>query len=262
MPAAPPHDDAIRVYWQPGCTSCLRTKEYLTRHRVPFLSRNVLADPAAFEELSRFGIRQVPIVTRGAKWANGQVLKDVAALVGVAVGETVQHPPAELTRRLLAILDAALRYLDQIPEAQLVAIELPGRPRSLLQLGHHLFSVADAWIEHHDGIPLTYGSYSRDPAPGKMSKAELLIYGGKVRHQIADWWNGPGQTADWQARADVYYGEQTLHDYLERTTWHCGQHARQLMWMMAETLKLQPDRPLPADIFVGLPMPERVWDAA
>ncbi len=59
--ATPIRDDAIRVYWQPGCTSCLRTKEFRAKNGVPFLSRNVLADDAAFEELKHFGLRQVPI---------------------------------------------------------------------------------------------------------------------------------------------------------------------------------------------------------
>src|SRR5258708_1991534 len=79
-----PSDDAIRVYWQTGCTACLRTKEFLARHRVPFVSRNVLADEDAFTELARFGLRQVPIVTRGNLWANGQVLADVARVAGIA----------------------------------------------------------------------------------------------------------------------------------------------------------------------------------
>ena len=34
----------IKAYWQPGCTSCLRMKEFLTRHGVPFVSVNVLED--------------------------------------------------------------------------------------------------------------------------------------------------------------------------------------------------------------------------
>ncbi len=67
--ATPIRDDAIRVYWQPGCTSCLRTKEFLSKNGVPFLSRNVLADDSAFEELKRFGLRQVPIATKGDRWA-------------------------------------------------------------------------------------------------------------------------------------------------------------------------------------------------
>ena len=65
-----------------------------------------------------------------------------------------------------------------------------------------------------------------------MTKAELLAYHAHVRGRLESWWHGPGRSADWTRKADVYYGAQTLHDYLERTTWHAGQHTRQLMWMM------------------------------
>ncbi len=93
-----------RVYWMTGCSSCLRTKEFLTRHGVPFLSRNVLEDEAAYEELARFGLKQVPIVTRGDAWANGQVLRDVARLCGIAYGEQRMLPVDEMRRRLDAVL--------------------------------------------------------------------------------------------------------------------------------------------------------------
>lgn len=256
-----PLDDAIRVYWQPGCTSCLRTKEFLTRNRVPFLSRNVLADESAYEELARYGLRQVPIVTRRDKWVNGQVLKDVAAIAGISYGGTTQHPPDELFRRLFRIIDGAARFIAQLDEPQL-ATGLPGRPRSLTQLGYHLFNVADAFVEHEEGIPLTFASYCREPAPGTMPKPEVLAYGAHVRGRVAGWCDGPGQSADWSRRADVYYGEQTLHDFLERTTWHAGQHTRQLMWMMHEKLGVTPLEPLGKETFGGLPMPESVWDGA
>jgi hypothetical protein len=37
----------IKAYWQPGCTSCLRMKEFLAKHGVPFISVNVLEDKGA-----------------------------------------------------------------------------------------------------------------------------------------------------------------------------------------------------------------------
>lgn len=259
MTAAPAADDAIRVYWQPGCTSCLRTKEFLTKNRVAFLSRNVLADEGAYEELARFGLRQVPIVTRGNEWVNGQVLKDVARIAGFAYGGTTQYAPDELFRRLYRVIDGSARFIGQLDEAQLATV-LPGRPRSLTQLGYHLFNVADAFVEHEEGIPLTFASYNREPAPGTMTKEELLAYGRHVRGRVSAWQTAHGASADWTARADVYYGEQTLHDFLERTTWHAGQHSRQLMWMMAEKLAVPPIDPLGEETYGGLPMPESVWD--
>ncbi len=252
----------VSVYWQPGCTSCLRAKEFLTRHNVPFRSRNVLADAGAYEELERFGIKRVPIVSKGDAWVDGQSLKDVARLVGIKHTATRQYPPDELVRRLFAVIDGAGRYIEQIPAAQLESTVLPNRPRSLTQLGYHLLNVADAFVEHEEGIALTFEAYCREPEPGTMTKAELLGYGARVRERVAAWWETKGQSRNWKDRADVYYAEQTMHDYLERTTWHAGQHTRQLMWMMEGTLGIIPDRPLGAETFGGLPMPESIWDPA
>ena len=49
----------ILVYWQPGCTSCLRTKEFLTKHGVAFTSRNVLSDAGAMDAHLRAQRRRV-----------------------------------------------------------------------------------------------------------------------------------------------------------------------------------------------------------
>jgi glutaredoxin len=248
----------VRVYWQPGCTSCLRTKEFLTHHGVAFESRNVLADESAFEELARFGLRQVPIVTKGAEWANGQVLADVARVAGIPWGGAKILPVAELQRRLAAILAGTERFLGQLPEEALIRC-IPNRPRTYAELAYHIFNIADAFLEHEDGIPLTFESYNRVPGPGAGTKAALLAYGRGVQDRLAAWFDGPGRNAGWTERANVYYGEQTLHEFLERTTWHAGQHARQLMWVL-ENNGIAPDGPLGPEVFQGLPMPDMIWD--
>ena len=258
-PSGPATDDEISVYWQTGCTACLRTKEFLTRHKVPFRSRNVLEDPTAFDELVRFGLRQVPIVTRGNQWANGQVLADVARVAGIALEGQSMFPVDELRRRLNAILAGAERYVAQIPEEKLPTL-LPKRPRSYANLAYHIFNIADAFAEHGEGIPLVYESYDRTAAPDRQTRAHLVAYGRDVQRRVNAWFDGPGRTADWTARANVYYGEQTLHQFLERTTWHAGQHTRQLMWVLEGLLGIAPDRPLPDETFKGLPMPTKVWD--
>jgi len=56
----------------------------------------------------------------------------------------------------------------------------------------------------------------------------------------------------------TYYGPQGAHELLERTTWHAGQHLRQL-YDLAGRLEIDPPEPLRADLFEGLPMPESVW---
>src|SRR5437870_13340644 len=82
----------IKAYWQPGCTSCLRMKEFLARHGVPFVSVNVLEDQEGFAELAALGLRTVPIVRRGTDWANGQVLRDVARVAGIPWGGASMLP--------------------------------------------------------------------------------------------------------------------------------------------------------------------------
>jgi len=252
-------EPAIKAYWQPGCTSCLRMKEFLTRHGVPFVSVNVLADKAAFAELAELGIRSVPIVRRGKDWANGQVLKDVARVAGIKWGGAKMLPVPELVSRLVTIQQAAQRLFAQIPDDKL-GQQLPNRPRSYAQLAYHIFNIADAFLEHEvQGLPLKEGAYNRVPPPEMKTKEQILDYGRNVLSGIETWWRGPGQTANFDAKASVYYGNVTLHDYLERTTWHSGQHVRQLM-MVLGMLGIAPDRPIGKETFDGLPMPDKVWD--
>jgi glutaredoxin len=252
-------EPAIKAYWQPGCTSCLRMKEFLTRHGVAFVSVNVLADKAAFAELAELGIRSVPIVRRGKDWANGQVLKDVARVAGIKWGGAKMLPVPELVSRLVTIQQAAQRLFAQIPDDKL-GQQLPNRPRSYAQLAYHIFNIADAFLEHEvQGLPLKEGAYNRVPPPQMKTKEQILDYGRNVLSGIETWWRGPGQTANFDAKANVYYGNVTLHDYLERTTWHSGQHVRQMM-MVLGMLGIAPDRPIGKETFDGLPMPDKVWD--
>ena len=84
-------------------------------------------------------------------------------------------------------------------------------------------------------------------------------YGREVLSGIERWWASSGRNTDFAAKANVYYGNVTLHDYLERTTWHSGQHVRQMM-MVLDIIDIAPDRPVGQEIFDGLPMPDKVWD--
>jgi glutaredoxin len=259
MPQAQADATPIKAYWQPGCTSCLRMKEFLTKHGVPFVSVNVLEEKDAFAELAALGIRSVPIVRRGDDWANGQVLRDVARVAGISWGGAQMLPPAELAARLVTIQEAAQRLFAQVPDEALGRM-LPHRPRSYAQLAYHIFNIADALLEHEvHGLPLKEGAYGRVPAPGADGKAAVLGYGRDVLVRFQAWWSGPGQAADFSRKASVYYGDVTLHEFLERTTWHSGQHVRQLI-MVLGMLGIAPDAPPGAEVFAGLPMPDKVWD--
>jgi len=204
------------------------------------------------------GTRQLPVIAIGKKWVNGQSLKGIAELVGIDLG-TVKHlPPEELARRIDVVLDGAARFFAQFPEDRLGDL-LPGRPRSYAQLTWHLFNVVDAWLEHEQGIPLSTVAYNRNPDAG-ITRAQILDYGADVRRRFDAWWQGAKGRTDWNDKASVYYGDVSRHEFLERTTWHAGQHSRQLMWVLQDKFRIAPDRPIPPDTWVGLPMPDKVWD--
>jgi glutaredoxin len=249
--------DEINVYWQPGCTSCLRTKEFLTKNGVPFISRNVLADDTAFDELAALGLRSVPIVTRNGEWVDGQVLKDVARIAGIHLVEQKMFPPEELQRRLLAVLDGTIRFTRQLPEDSLGTMQ-PNRPRSYRDLVYHIVNIDEAFLEHEAGIPLVAKAYDRVPGHDMQTKEQLVAYAADIRGKMVELF-AKMKDRDWNAPAQVYYGKQSLHDYLERTTWHSGQHSRQLMWAL-NGLGIQPEHPLGKETFGGLPMPEQVWE--
>jgi glutaredoxin len=230
----------LKVYWQPGCSSCLKTKEFLISNGMQFESINVLEDETAFKELEALGVRMVPIVARGKEWANGAVFRDVARVAGFQWGGHKMLSPAEMVARIDGILDGALRFAGQIPDDKLDTL-LPGRPRSYRQLAYHIFQIPEVFLNRveHDA-PYTYEALLSQLPPELKTK-------------------DAGRNTDFSQPGKVYYGEVTLHEVLERTGWHSGQHSRQLM-LTLEKLGITPDGPLTDADFAGLPLPKNVWD--
>ncbi len=250
----------LKVYWQPGCSSCLNTKEFLLRHNIAFESINVNADENGYRELMEIGVRLVPIVRRGADWANGAVFRDVARVAGFEYAAHEMLSPEHLVQRLDIILSAAHRFTAQLPAASLDEI-LPGRPRSYRQLAYHIFNIPEVFLEHFEnGAPYTYEALLSNLPAELETQQQLLDFGEMIRLRLLAWWQNTGQTTDFSQPGDVYYGEVSMHEVLERTAWHSGQHTRQLMMTLSSKLNLTPDQALPAETFDGLPMPNQVWD--
>jgi len=254
------HGEApLRVYWQPGCSSCLKTKEFLIANGVAFDSINVLEDENGFRELEALGVKLVPIVARGTDWANGAVFRDVARVAGFEWAGHEMLAPEELLARINGILSAAHRFAAQVPEQALDTM-LPGRPRSYRQLAYHIFNIPDVFLDHvENGAPYTYEALAGILPDAMASKQDLLDYGAGVRRRLNAWWETAGRGTDFEQDGDVYYGDVTLHEVLERTGWHSGQHTRQLM-LTLEKMGIAPDTPLTGADFAGLPMPENIWD--
>lgn len=165
--------------------------------------------------------------------------------------------PTELKQRLELFVRTAIQIVPQMPD-RLLATEVPNRPRSYLALGHHLFRIPEGMIEVAQGATLDNAMLTGGPPPQMNTGAALGSYGRQVLACLDAWWDIEADKTGRQT-VQTYYGPQTLHEVMERTTWHCGQHVRQ-WFMLLGMAKLTPVMTLDDAAFAGLPMPSSVWD--
>ncbi len=250
--------ERVRVFWQPGCTSCLRTKEFLARNGVEFESINVHGNPEGMEELRKLGARSVPIVARGDRFVFAQTIGDVIKFLGLEVRVQERLSPEELVTKLELVLPAAARYVRQIPPEWLDQ-PFRNRNRPIRVLAHHVFRIVEGFLESmRDGRELTYDRIMQEASPAIRTGEDIARYGEEVLARFRNWWQANPDRAC-QGMVDTYFGKHPLHVVLERTVWHPAQHARQLI-LILESLDIEPDGRLTAADLAGLPLPEKAWD--
>jgi glutaredoxin len=259
MPAAEGATRRVKVFWQPGCSSCLRTKEFLSRNGVDYESINVHGNPAGMEELHKLGARSVPVVARGGSFVYAQTLTDVVRFLDLDVRLQGQLSPEELVGKIRIVLPAAARYLQQIP-AEWLDKPFRNRNRPIRSLGHHVFRIVEAFVEAvRDGRELSYELIMREAAPELRSGANLARYGADVLAQLDAWWANCTDRAG-EAMMDTYFGRHPMRVVMERSAWHPAQHTRQLL-LILDTLNIEPEGRLTAADLAGLPLPEGAWDS-
>lgn len=198
----------------------------------------------------------VPAVVVGDRAAHGWNPPAYAAVLGVDYKAAAQLSPAILAARLDVILGAAETLLGQIPDERM-DWKPPERDRTLRDLGYHVFRLSLAFTEAMDSGRLPK-SWLGDSAPADMRESRAVAsYGALARGRLAGWFEGTG-ASEYARVLDVYYGPQSGHDLLERTTWHAAQHLRQL-YVLADRIGVTPKKPLPVDAFRGLPLPDALW---
>jgi DinB family protein len=201
-------------------------------------------------------VPRVPAVALDGRAVHGWNPAGYAELLGVPYAAATQLAPRELGRRLDQILESAQGLVSRFAAEQLDVVP-PERKRSIRDLGYHVFRVGLSFIDAMDrgDFPPTWFD---ERAPAEMiDGGDVARWGALVRGRIAGWFEGAG--ADEFGRViDVYYGPQGAHDLLERTTWHCAQHLRQL-YVLAERLGVRPPAPLPVHAFADLPLPDALW---
>ena len=94
----------------------------------------------------------------------------------------------------------------------------------------------------------------------QLAIGELVRRAAQIRADLTRWADGTDPATIARTPVATFAGPQTLHQVLERTTWHAAQHCRQLDAIVTG-LGIEPDAPLTDDDLAGLPMPSGVWDA-
>jgi hypothetical protein len=198
----------------------------------------------------------VPALAVGDRAVHGWNPPAYAALLGVPYAGSKQLPPRELARRMDRILESAQGLVARMDARQLDVIP-PERKRSVRDLAFHVFRVGLSFVDTMDQGRMP-DTWFEERAPVDMvDGGDVARWGALVRGRIAGWFEGAGD--DEFARVlDIYYGPQGAHDFLERTTWHCAQHLRQLH-VLAERAGVTPPAPLPVAAFEDLPLPDALW---
>jgi uncharacterized damage-inducible protein DinB len=159
----------------------------------------------------------------------------------------------------LTVLAAAQRHVMQLPAAQLNERATPGRDRSVRELAYHIFQIGDAFLKVvQEGLE-DWTTVANAAAPAHITRVEQIrAFGAEVAERLAVWWDAlPDQSC--RAPLKMYYGTHPLHQFLERSTWHSAQHARQIIAVL-ERLGIAPEGPLTAADYAGLPMPSGLWE--
>ena len=195
-------------------------------------------------------------MTIGERAAHGWNPPAYAELLGIPYSETTKLAPAVLAQRLDIVLDTNQQLMRIVPDRHM-NWRPPERNRTLRNLGYHVFRLSLAFVDGMDmgEFPETW---LLDDAPDDLPDGPAIArYGALVRGRISGWFEG-ASPSEFQRVIKVYYGPQSGHDLLERTTWHAAQHLRQL-YVLSERLDITPPVPMPVDAFKGLPLPDALW---
>lgn len=244
----------VSVYWQPGCSSCLKAKEFVAEHGIEFESVNVLQDAHGMEEVMAAGLRSIPVVRKGDRFIYAQSLDDIAALLGVSRNH-VKLPNDVLSRRWDELLKMTKNIVTSFNEGTLARPVMPQRPRTIGELSAHVFQVAVSFLRQVDDDKIDARAIYLAKENGIETPAGLLSYVEGVQAEYRNWMRNGGVEA-LPATLRTHYGVQPVSQVLERGVWHSAQHARQLDFVAAG---MGAELRIPASLYEGLPLPQRLW---
>jgi len=253
------HLEPIRVFWVPGCSACVKAKEFLTGLGVPFESVNLLENEEGAADLARLGAKSLPVIAPGKDFVFAQSLDQVASFVGRQHVGAKRLPPVELVERWTAILGVARSLIADMPAELLEHQPIPQRKRTMRELAYHIFQVPDVFVRNVAGEFEDWAHYVNLPVPDAVeTNDDILGFGAQATASLSGWWDGLDDRAClWTVR--TYYGARPAWELMERQTWHSAQHVRQLQAVL-EGFGVPLTHIAPPALYEGLPMPAGLWE--
>jgi glutaredoxin len=259
-------DEEIRVYWKPGCSNCVRLKEYVTKRGFEVTPVNVMANPEGFEVLDKLGVQGLPILTKGDRHVYGLDLAMVDEILGVRSDRAVL-PVEELVDRATTVVEAAVRFGRQVP-AERVDDGLPGRPqRTYGMLPNHIVGHLRRLVFVTENPAKDWSNVEDYAQAGYQSGTEDIVEPGLTMDDVAERARDlSGRAKAWLAReedtsqeVEAFYGVVPLHQIVESNTYSIVQHTRQLQAVVT-FLGHEPDGPIGEAEYAGLNLPKALWD--
>ena len=222
---------------------------------------DVLNDPGGRELLlEKYGLRKVPVLAKGDKYAFGQMLDPFLKFIGMDPASIERLTPEQLYRKYEIVFAAGQRLARQFPVERLSEQVIPNRPRVIRTLCYHIFRIGEAFLETWDGAEYSSKIADNEPPDSMQTGEDIARYGASVWKRYEAWWAGlSAEERNLTRVLKTYYGDTVAHRVVERVTWHSAQHCRQLTAVL-ERMGIEPERPLTAEDLAGLPLPERLWE--
>lgn len=208
--------------------------------------------------LSKYGLRKVPVLAKGDKYAFGQMLDPFAKFAGLSMPGADRLSPEQLYKKYGMVFEAAQRFARQFPAEHFRERVIAHRERVIRTLCYHIFRIGESFLETWEGAEYSVKIADNEPPDALQTGDDIARYGESVWKRFEAWWNGLDDRS-LAREVKTYYGDVSAHQLLERCAWHSAQHCRQLVAVL-ERMGIDADRPLTPEDLKGLPLPERLWE--
>jgi glutaredoxin len=249
--------ELLQLFWMPGCSSCLRMKEFVEKLGVPFVAIDVNANPSEAQRLAALEL-SVPAAVLGNSGVSGVDLAGIAELIGVEYDPPPILAPAVLKSRFDDVIDVAIALFGQIPPEGL-DYKSPDRDRTLRQLALHIATIMRGFTVVEETNIYTAGyEFMPDGVGDTGTTDDLIALTAQTRDDFDQWWDQIGYDDAFDRVLESNTRSWTLLEALERSVWHTVHHTRQIQYFLEDRLGITPSVRLTEEILTGLPLPDGI----